>query len=434
MNHLTTDALRPLITRFQENGALQLFFKPLSPNDNSKNQVYLGPDYQALNLLPFRTIENQNGKLKAALDFWWLDEAGQLRQAPTAQLILYPQYPEVRLSGFLRGCPTAPTALMTSRAIGRVLFLGITRDRRIIAHVVAADHPFAKAVADSIQFESNGVFFKIEPAQDSRQMLLQKLREIHLKGWIASKRLDANGTPVSCNAPNCGGYTLEAELGITPNGIPMPDFLGYEVKQYGVTNFDSLRAKSPVTLMTPEPTGGYYRVKGVEAFIRKYGYADLSGKADRLNFGGVFRYQSRDARTTLTLKLIGYDPHRQTFNAATGGIVLVDDNGDHAASWDYSSLLTHWSQKHAKTVYVPSLYRTTPWPSYRYGATVSIGNGTDFLAFLKAIEAKAVYYDPGIKMESASAAKPIIKRRSQFRIKVDTLQILYHAWEKTVLL
>ncbi|MEO0062747.1 MAG: hypothetical protein RLZZ08_1307, partial [Pseudomonadota bacterium] len=32
-------------------------------------------------------------------------------------------------------------------------------------------------------------------------------------------------------------YTLEAELGITPNGIAEPDFQGWEVKQYGVRDF-----------------------------------------------------------------------------------------------------------------------------------------------------------------------------------------------------
>jgi hypothetical protein len=29
---------------------------------------------------------------------------------------------------------------------------------------------------------------------------------------------------------NCGGYTLEAELGATPNGYSEPDFMGWEIK------------------------------------------------------------------------------------------------------------------------------------------------------------------------------------------------------------
>ena len=55
--------------------------------------------------------------------------------------------------------------------------------------------------------------------------------------------------------------TLEAELGITPNGYAEPDFMGWEVKQYGVTDFIAIRPRSPVTLMTPEPTGGIYRTE-----------------------------------------------------------------------------------------------------------------------------------------------------------------------------
>ena len=47
-----------------------------------------------------------------------------------------------------------------------------------------------------------------------------------------------------------------------------------------------------LTLMTPEPTGGYYKTAGVESFVRKFGYPDMTGQAnreDRLNFGGIHR-------------------------------------------------------------------------------------------------------------------------------------------------
>src|SRR3546814_14536668 len=79
-------------------------------------------------------------------------------------------------------------------------------------------------------------------------------------------------------ARNGGGYTLEAELGITPNGYAEPDFMGWEIKQYGVRDFVSFRPKYPVTLMTPEPTGGVYRTEGVAAFMRRFGYTDQDRK------------------------------------------------------------------------------------------------------------------------------------------------------------
>ena len=84
-----------------------------------------------------------------------------------------------------------------------------------------------------------------------------------------------------------------------------------------------------------------------------------------------------------------------------------------------------WSAKHAFAAYVPALARTSPSKSYRYGHQILLGQGTDFLFFLKAINAGAVYYDPGIKLEDASANSSIIKARSQFRIKASHLSKLY---------
>lgn len=95
-------------------------------------------------------------------------------------------------------------------------------------------------------------------------------------------------TVLDCDAPNCGGYTLEAELGIMPNGYAEPDFMGWEVKQYGVDSFSRV-GSATITLMTPEPTEGLYVSQGVEHFIRTYGYPDQNGRPDRLNFGGVHK-------------------------------------------------------------------------------------------------------------------------------------------------
>src|SRR3546814_8267202 len=70
-----------------------------------------------------------------------------------------------------------------------------------------------------------------------------------------------------------------------PNGYAEPDFMGWEIKQYGVRDFVSFRTKSPVTLMTPEPTGGVYRTEGVAAFMKRFGYPDQAGRPDRFTFG-----------------------------------------------------------------------------------------------------------------------------------------------------
>jgi hypothetical protein len=238
------------------------------------------------------------------------------------------------------------------------------------------------------------------------------------------------GASAALRSPLTGIYTLEAELGVKPNGFSEPDYLGWEVKQHGVTSLDSPTRGGPVTLMTPEPTGGFYRDKGVEAFLRKYGYADMKGREDRINFGGVFRVGKEVPRTKLTLVLDGYDAAKNKLTDATKGITLVDRKGNPAAVWNYTGLIDHWKRKHERAVYVPSMMKEEPQRQYRYSKQILLGQETDFFRFLKAMAAGHVYYDPGIKLEAASSAKPRTKRRSQFRIALAELQSLYAKAER----
>lgn len=39
------------------------------------------------------------------------------------------------------------------------------------------------------------------------ESLLNEMERIHNLGWITSKRLGSEGQVLTCNAPNCGGYT-----------------------------------------------------------------------------------------------------------------------------------------------------------------------------------------------------------------------------------
>ena len=48
---------------------------------------------------------------------------------------------------------------------------------------------------------------------------------------------------------------------------------------------------------------------------------------------------------------------------------------------------------------------------------------------LKALACGAVYYDPGIKLEQASSAKPVAKKRSQFRVASKNIAALYETVE-----
>lgn len=432
--------LQNLKALFTNNGCEKVFVKNLSPNDNSKNQIYLGGNFEVLNILPISEIRSDDSgdwnseRFKASIKFSWISEEGQISNAPQAQLILYPQYPEVRFSGFLARCKNAPSELMTQRLNGRLLFLGITSNGNILAHVVAPDSEVANEFNSfSASLENQGVFYVFELTQTigNREKLLSELYRIHLLEWITAKRLDKNGNILPCKAPNCGGYTLEAELGIKPNGYSEPDYLGWEVKQYGVSNLSRLNS-AIITLMTPEPTHGFYATDGTEEFIKKYGYNDLMGRQDRMNFGGIHKYGSRHTRTNLQLELIGFDINEGKIRNANGYIGLIDRQDNIAASWSFSSLLLHWNRKHNKACYIPSLSDTAANRMYKYGNSVLLGTGTDFQLFLQQMALGNIYYDPGIKLENMSTT-PKVKKRSQFRIKSLYLQNLYKTNEVVTL-
>lgn len=419
-----------LSAAMRENGVTRLLAKRLAANNNPKNQIYLGRGYSAVQLIPFGRLQEDSSdrassklaRLKAPVDFHWLGNNGSVERAHFANLILYPRYPEVRLSGLLRNVSDRePARALTPREEGRWLFLGVTADRRIIAYACGRDSSCARWAEEvSASLDAGGVFRELPMAPGVRPDVMAALRRIAGLGWIESKRLDRNGHVLPCDSNNCGGYTLEAELGIRPNGRSEPDYDGWEVKQFGVNNLQNPRG-GPITLMTPEPNGGLYFDEGPEAFVRRYGYPDKRGVADRLNFGGVHRAGLRHAATKLELVLAGWDADRVT--SLGGGIELRDTAGKVAARWSFASLLEHWKRKHAKAVYVPSNSALEP-RRYRYGTKVLVGVGTDFSYLLRAVAKGTVYYDPGIKVVNASS-RPEVKRRSQFRIQMGGLDSLY---------
>lgn len=416
---------------FKSHGCQKIYAKTLSPNDNSKNQVYLGGSFDILNIFPLSEITADSSgdwkrdRFKASINFSWLRDDGNLYPAPKAQLVLYPKYPEVRFSGFLARCEKPPSDLMTIRQAGRILFLSSTDQGEIIGYVSAHDSNLTKEFGELRSQDELGVFKIISVSKqvaNNKIELIKELTRIHDLGWIDSKRLDKKGNVLECKASNCGGYTLEAELGITPNGYSEPDFLGWEIKQFGVKKFSHPNSIA-VTLMTPEPTGGIYKDLGVEKFIRTYGYIDQN-RDDRMNFNGVHKVDEKQKKTNLTLQLIGFDSKTGKIRNTDGRIALIDTNDVIAASWSFTSLLKHWNKKHNQACYIPSLSQPKPERKYLYGDNILLGIGTDFQLFLNEMSKKDIYYDPGIKMEFAST-KPKIKRRSQFRIKSRHLKNLY---------
>ncbi|WP_375208686.1 MvaI/BcnI family restriction endonuclease [Hyphomonas jannaschiana] len=420
-------------------GVVALYAKVLAPNDNSKNQIYLGGSLAAAQLLPFskpfpEVTKKGRRTLKAKLNFYWLEHSGRCQQAPDAQLILYPQYPEVRLGSILRSADIAPSELIASREEGRVLILGVTNDRRIVAVCVARDSPIAAFVRRLSS--DNSLLFEVplrlgQSVASRREKVLEMLRGVHADGWLPSISLRSDGTRTPCASGNCVGYTLEAALGIPKNGRPGPDLYGWEIKGAEVKRPEYPPPSKPFTLMTPEPSGGIYCEQSPADFIARFGYPDVAGRQDRLNFGGVHRVGEINARTGLTLTLEGalsggrFDPF--------GKLSLVDQSGNEAASWSFAKLAELWNRKHSQAAYMFAQKKVKPDRSYRFGPRADIAVGTRLDLLLQALACGAVYYDPGLKLENASSDKQKVKRRSQFRIKYKDLGKLYDSYHVELL-
>ena len=193
--------LQNLKKLFADNGCQKIYVKKLSPNDNSKNQVYFGGSFEILNILPISKIRTEEAgdwnkeRFKAAINFSWISDDGDLYPAPQSQLILYPKYPEVRFSGFLKACRNPPSQLMRSRLANRYLLLGISKSGVILGYVAAPDSAITQELGHIQTYEEVGVFKVIQllKSLNNRIKLLEELYRIHKLDWITSKRLDKNG-------------------------------------------------------------------------------------------------------------------------------------------------------------------------------------------------------------------------------------------------
>ncbi len=439
---LSSIELSTVFALLKDNGATEALFKVLPKNANSKNQVYMASDLSQLGKIPSGEVtlhvstsqkkEGFEAVFRSALEFYWIGMDGAKVPAPHAKLIFYPQFPEVRFSGFLKGCRNAPSSLYDKEKRGeepgRVLVLGVGNERKVFGITLPPESPAAKQIKSHRPQDPYGAFFILSlPGREQGggyRDLMRELCKIHHRAWVPSTRLDRDGLLVPCNSSNCNGNTLESLLGIRSNGYSQPDFMGWEVKARQVVDSENA-GSSVVTLFTPEPTSGIYVDKGVEAFLRSYGYPDTQGRVDRVNFGGVYRANdAAHARTGLRLVLDGFDPTTGAF-APSGTIRMLDKSENEAMVWSFVKLIDHWKAKHAHAAFVPVQQQLSPMRQYRYGKQILLGEGAEFRLFLASVHAGRVYYDPGIKMEGQSTDKPRIKRRSQFRVNSRNISSLY---------
>lgn len=422
-----------LVGKLKNNGAKRIFIKPLANNDNSKQQVYLGSDFEVIRAIPSGDVYSAGmGKkgaiFKAPLNFYWINLDGVTDLAPNAQIILYPKYPETRLSGFLSGCSRkkaiAPSHLMKpptaeERAARldtkRYLVFGVDEET-VWAHCSAWDgalHDELKVIVEGDETRLvASVFYEYSATKESsEEKLLRKLKEIYQQGPIESCRLNSEGERITYKAKNGAGYTLEAQFGIIPNGSSDPDFMDWELKSH---------SSGAVTLMTPEPNVGTY-LDDLEVFLRTYG---TRVEPERMDFASRHNVGEKNKKTALTMHFEGYDPDSREILEPDGGLMLRDDNGVLVAGWKFEKLIFHWKTKHANTCFVSyTAIRETP-PKYQYGPKVVLGKGTDLKLFLNALYLSTIYYDPGVNMKWIKGKwKP--KKRNQFRISWRNIDSLY---------
>lgn len=407
-------ALASLKEYLLKNGINRFFFKKLAENDNSKNQVYLGGSFDVIQDIPFGEIVIEQGLkkpvYKAPLDFWWIGDNGKVEPAKGAQLIMYPKYPEVRLSGFLKGCRTAPSEYFqpvpkserTGTSDGRILVLA-PHNKKVYAYLAI---PGSQLTKELQVLPYDGVLGVVETGNgNSRDELISLLH----KAWIENPhqlvRMYPDGSIKPYSSRNAGGYTLEAFFGIVPNGSPFPDYKGWELKSL---------SGSVATLMTPQPDGGLYYELGNDEFVRRFGHLTSDG---RKYFTG--KYTARTPNRNRVVVVDGFDAPTGKIQKEDGYVGLVQEDII-LASWSFPHLIGHWNTKHNQACYVK--YKKNPSSNMIvFKPEVLLCERTSSIMLLQALSYGSVYLDPACREAKA---------RNQFRSSFCDLFCLYELSER----
>lgn len=436
---------------FRTRGVELVYVKKLSPKqDNDKNQIYFGRGIDAVSALIPATYalrgkskskaKKHSDQKKAVMEgrfpYFWMDRDGATYLAPETKLIEYFQYPEVRLSGFIKGGKWAPRAVRraSQKEFGRRIFLfGITPDDEVVGMLLTAlEDPLVGAWPELPDFSGSSLLQTIvtsravDPKASAVDLLVAELRSIASLGWMRGRQLRKDGSVVDFFANQTGGYTLEALLGVPSNSDKLPDKHGHEIKAYN---------GGRVSLMTPSPDGGIQQTIGFQAFIRSYGWPAKSKAA--VVFNGQHKVGKLCRSTNAELAVIGYDPAaKEISDPVAFRVALVNPAGDVLATWSLSHLASSWSQKHAAAAYVLYTSRKSDQGGIairelQYGPFAWVTAGTNVMRLIDGIAQGVVYFDPAHEITSVQT-----KNRPQWRISASnrsmekTLSILYAKVEK----
>lgn len=424
-------------------GAEMALLKILPKNANDKNQIYIASDFGVLYELFDLTLAERGASVsesKSANDagsriteasfnqFHWLKSNGSLVEARRVKAIIYPQYPEARLSGFQTFENTMPQSLSVAftKAVSdlrRLLVLAKLPKGQCIGIVfVDLSDDLLDELARLPGFERARACKKLEIDQGNSvklEKLLRKVIGIPMRGC----RLDAYGASLPFAGTQVCGYTLEHALGIIPNSDMDGDLFGIELKTH---------TQVKVTLFTPEPDGGHY-YRDFADFMKTYGYLDSAGD---YRLTGIHRADVLCTKSGLTLKVrekrfsngrsawFPYDPTTPLTAKMDGvEVALIDSDGEVAASWSLARLMNCWGAKHNEAVYIQASKVVNPnsleaAEGYEhvitFGENVMWCRDTSAEKLLLAISKGTIYLDPAPKLHASEPRKN--KRRSQWRV------------------
>lgn len=460
----TADCMDEIRSTLQGLGATKAILKVLPKNANDKNQIYFSSDFGVLynnfdlqlaergpSTSTTKTASRPGAHIPEAVfaQFWWAKPDGTLVRAKNVKAIIYTQYPEARLSGFLTVENTMPESLSVTFTKNqpeekRLLVLGCLPGGGCVGLVyIGMQARLASEIAALPGVEGSKVCKLLKIEQNYSERLFTQLSAVvgrPMKGC----RLDASGTTLPFTGTQVCGYTLEHALGLASNSAKDGDIYGIELKTH---------TQPKVTLFTPEPDFGLY-VTSFDTFMRRYGYTPKPGE---WRVTGVHRAGKRCSTSGLTLRVREYriapasdqpgtklDWFRDEkgeriafpYNASTSltakldavEVVLEDDNGNIAAGWSLERLMNNWGVKHNEAVYISATKTVATDPEaiaagfaydIQFSPKVTWCRGTSAERLLNAIDSGVIFLDPAPKLVEGDSGKN--KRRSQWRVNdIDT--------------
>ena len=452
----------------QKLGADLAVLKVLPKNANDKNQVRFASSFTSLcNTFDLTLAERgaSTSHKSAATpgrhipeavfsSFEWLKADGSRVRAKNVKVIVYTQYPEARLSGFLTVENTMPHSLSVAFTKAnpdrkRVLVLGRLPGGACLAMVwIDPAEGFLAEINALAGLEGSRVCKLLDIAQNYSEMLLSQLAGIVAQPHKGC-RLDKYRQTLPFTGTQVCGYTLEHALGIIPNSGKEGDLYGIELKTH---------TQPKTTLFTPEPDFGLY-AENFENFMRTYGYETDGGKEIRVT--GIHRANVRCSKSGLTLRVQEYHVANPSdsksdwlrddrgnrvpfpYDASTSltskmdavEVVLVDDSGHIAAGWSFERLMNNWGAKHNKAVYLSAKKQKNPVEQefaegyefqVTYASRVIFCEGSSAERMFKAIADGVIYLDPAPKFVPSDVSES--KRRAQWRVN-DITTAVGHLYE-----